>query len=99
MASNRIWNLMYALGNTGRIVGDAANPQDRAGALGGAATISGNGWRVWVEHKDTGKRIFESDKEVAHRKAGGTLTTMQDWRDANPEPTHGCGHMQGRGAA
>ncbi len=68
MASNRVWKLMYALGNTTRVVGDAANPQDRTGALGGAATIAGNGWRVWVEHKDTGKRIFESQSEVAHRQ-------------------------------
>lgn len=27
------------------------------------------------------------------------VSTLQDWRDANPEPVHGCGHMQGRGAA
>lgn len=67
MASNRIWDLMYAVGNTGRVVGDAANPQDRAGALGGAATVATNGWRVWVEHKDTGKRIFESAAEQQHR--------------------------------
>lgn len=68
MASNRVWNLMYVRGNTGRVVGDGANPQDRTGALAGAATIAGNGWQVWVEHEKTGKRIFESANEVAHRK-------------------------------
>lgn len=30
------------------------------------------------------------------RKGAGT---MQEWRGQNPEPKHGCGHMQGRGAA
>lgn len=69
MATNRVWNLMYAVGNTGRIAGDAANPQDRAGALSGAATIAGNGWRVWVEHHASGKRIFESDSEKQHQAA------------------------------
>jgi len=29
----------------------------------------------------------------------GSASTMADWRRDNPEPTHGCGHMQGRGAA
>lgn len=67
MATNRIWNLMYALGNTSRVVGDAANPQDRTGALSGAEHVAKNGWRVWVEHKDTGKRIFESAAEQKHR--------------------------------
>lgn len=26
-------------------------------------------------------------------------STMQELRDETPEPAHGCGHMQGRGAA
>lgn len=69
MASNRIWNLMYAAGNTGRVIGDSANPQDRTGALSGAVTVTESGWRVWVEHKDTGKRIFESEVEKQHQAA------------------------------
>jgi len=28
-----------------------------------------------------------------------TPSTMQELRDKHPEPIHGCGHMQGRGAA
>lgn len=59
---------MYAVGNTGRITGDAANPQDRCGAMGGAETISQNGWRVWMEHQGTGKRIYESPAEIEHRR-------------------------------
>jgi len=67
--STKVWNLMYALGNTDRVVGDAGNPQARRSALEGAAVIDKNGWRVWVEHHETGKRIFESEREKAHREA------------------------------
>ncbi len=35
----------------------------------------------------------------SRRDGAGTPSTMQEWRAANPNPTHGCGHMQGRGAA
>lgn len=69
MASNHVWNLMYVLGNTSRVVGDAANPQDRTGALSGAEHVSKNGWRVWVEHHESGRRIFESDAEKQHKAA------------------------------
>ena len=34
-----------------------------------AAIIAANGWRVWVEYKDTGKRIFESKSEKQHAAA------------------------------
>ena len=67
--SVKVWNLMYEAGRTGRVIGDAENPQRRASALQGAATIERNGWRVWVEHHQTGKRIFQSELEVAHQKA------------------------------
>ncbi len=69
MASHDVWNLLYALGKTDRVMGDSENPQRRARALDGAATITKNGWRCWVEHKDTGKRIFENPAETAHRQA------------------------------
>jgi len=59
---------MYVVGKTGRVVSDADNPQDRTGALRGAETVSRNGWRVWVEHHQTGKRIFESQDEIAAKK-------------------------------
>lgn len=67
MASNRIWNLVYVLGNTPRVVGDAANPQDRSGSINGAEHVAKNGWRVWVEHHKTGERIYESEAEKAHK--------------------------------
>lgn len=68
--STKVWNVMYVLGNTARIVGDAGNPQARQSALHLAAVVDKNGWRVWVEHHKTGKRLFESDREKAHREAG-----------------------------
>lgn len=67
--TTKVWNLMYALGNTMRIVGDASNPQTRKSALEGAAVIERNGWKVWVEHQSSAKRIFESAREIEHRQA------------------------------
>jgi len=67
--TTKVWNLMYALGNTERIIGDDGNPQSRKSALEGAAVIDRNGWRVWVEHQTNGKRIFESAREIEHRQA------------------------------
>lgn len=67
--SKRIWNLMYHCGKRVAVTANADNPLPRAQALQGAATIAGNGWKVWVEHADTGKRIFESP---AQGRDGGT---------------------------
>lgn len=67
--TTKVWNLMYALGNTARIMGDAGNPHSRKSALEGAAVIEKNGWRVWVEHHSNAKRIFESAREIEHRQA------------------------------
>lgn len=50
--TKKVWNLMYALGNTERIASDAGNPQSRQSALAGASVIEKNGWRVWVEHRE-----------------------------------------------
>ncbi|HDR8983194.1 hypothetical protein QZM46_07590 [Burkholderia vietnamiensis] len=69
MSTNKVWNLIYVLGNTDRVMSDADNPQARASALDGAATIDKNGWRVWVEHHRTSERIFESEREKLHRVA------------------------------
>jgi hypothetical protein len=67
--TTKVWNLMYAMGNTDRVVGDGANPQSRKSALEGAAVIEKNGWRVWIEHQSSAKRIFESAREIDHRRA------------------------------
>jgi len=67
--STKVWNLMYALGNTEQVVGDASNPQERKSALEGATVIDKNGWRVWVEHHTTSARLYENEREKAHRTA------------------------------
>lgn len=64
--SKRIWNLMYVVGNPTmftNVTSNASNPLPRAEAIAGAELIGANGWRVWVEHIDSKKRIFESEQE------------------------------------
>lgn len=64
------WNLMYVAGNPDirtKVISNASNPIKRSEALAGAEKIAANGWRVWVEHKDTGKRIFESEIEKSYK--------------------------------
>lgn len=44
------------------------------------------------------------DRSASHRSRTQPFDapaglTMNEWRQQNPTPTHGCGHMQGRGAA
>lgn len=70
MTSKRIWNLCYIPGNPAtrrKVITYAGSPMLRYEALAGARKIADNGWRVWVEHKDTHKRIFESAIEKEYR--------------------------------
>lgn len=69
IVSTKVWSLMYRLGTTWRVVGDAANPQGRKSALEGAATITRNGWRVWVEHHTSGKVLYQNPAEIAHQQS------------------------------
>lgn len=41
-------------------------PLRRSEALESALQVAGNRWRVWIEHKDTGARIFESEAETKY---------------------------------
>lgn len=67
MATQSVWNLKYVVGNPAmfsNVTTAAGSPMKRSEALNGAQTIEANGgWRVWVEHAETGKRIFESAAE------------------------------------
>ncbi len=66
------WELKYVVGNPEtrfKVTSDAANPQRRSKALAGAKKLAGNDWRVWVEHTETGERIFESEQEIAYSLA------------------------------
>jgi hypothetical protein len=74
MATNKVWKICYVPGNPAmfsRVVEDAANPYMKSRALAVAKFIAdnGGGWRVWVEHSITGKRIFESKAEIHHQAA------------------------------
>lgn len=65
---------MYVVGNPAmfsRVTASADNPMSRSDALAAAEKVAGNGggWRVWVEHHQNGRRIFESQTETAHKAA------------------------------
>lgn len=54
--------------------------------------------------KCCGPMLAAVERELAFRDRATVLDnpegmTMSEWRAANPESRHGCGHMQGRGAA
>lgn len=73
MASQKIWNVKYVVGNPAmfsKVTTAAGGPFRRADALHNAEVVAGNGggWRVWVEHAVMSKRIFESDAEKLHQK-------------------------------
>lgn len=68
MSKQNVWNLKYVAGNPeifSKVVTAAGSPMKRSDALTGAKTIeaNGGGWRAWVEHAESGKRIFESEAE------------------------------------
>lgn len=67
MKTQNIWLLRYVTGNPEiytKVITDAQSPLKRNAALEAAQRIANNGWRCWVEHKDTAKRIFESPREI-----------------------------------
>ncbi len=49
-----------------------------------------------VDAENTRQWLAGFDATVLQKESP---STMQEWRDATLEPVHGCGHMQGRGAA
>jgi len=72
---------------------------ERAYKDGYAAGYAGRTWldcgysgrlrEKWLDGFDAGR----------NSRAAGSPSTMADWRHSHPNPVHGCGHMQGRGAA
>lgn len=74
MATQKVWTLQYVVGNPktfSKVTSAAGGPMKRSEALDGARTIEGNGggWRVWVQHAQSGVRIFESAAEKEHQAA------------------------------
>jgi hypothetical protein len=66
MASKKVWNLMYRAGTQGRIISAGDNPVTRKEALAGAAAVTKNGWRVWVEHHITRQIILQNPAELKY---------------------------------
>lgn len=63
MDGTKEWNLMYLMGNSALgAKAFAKNPMQRSEALSESQKIADNGWHVWVEHKVSGERIFDSKK-------------------------------------
>ena len=68
--NNNVWKLMFISGSATKVVKHAEDrPLPRKVALDKAVAISRNGWRVWIEHYQTGKRLFENDAERSYRLA------------------------------
>ncbi len=67
--STKVWNLMYRIGTVGKVTSAADNPVTRKAALEGAAVVTKNGWRVWVEHHTSGKILYQNPAEVAHQQS------------------------------
>lgn len=60
---------MYRVGTDGRVASSADNPVTRKVALEGAAVVTNNGWRAWVEHHTSGKILYQNPAEVAHQQS------------------------------
>lgn len=54
---------------------------------------------AWLEKHGEGVTIHGYSSPETQWPTDGGGPTMADWRRNNPNPKHGCGHMQGRGAA
>lgn len=80
MAAQRVWDVKYVAGNPAmfsRVRTDAGGPHRRAEALAAAEQVAGNGWRVWIEHHETGKRIFESEAERQFKRDAETKRIIE----------------------
>jgi hypothetical protein len=83
--SKPVWSLMYVAGNPAmftKVTANASNPLSRAEAIEGAEKLAKSGWRVWVEHHQTAKRIFESEAEVAAQEAANARRII-DFAEVN----------------
>lgn len=60
---------MYRMGAGGRVIGAADNPVTRKVAADGAAVITKNGWRAWIEHHKSGEIVYQNPAEVEYQQA------------------------------
>ena len=65
--TKKVWKLHFVAGNP-KLFDKAAGGEIMARweAIEAAQRMSANGWRAWVEHHETGVRIYESDAEKSH---------------------------------
>lgn len=72
MATQRVWDVKYVVGNPAmcsNVTVAAGGPFRRAEAMAAAEKVASNDWRAWVEHHETGKRIYESEAERQFKRA------------------------------
>lgn len=67
--TTKVWNLMYRMGTVGRVISSTDNPVTRKVALEGAAVVTKNGWRVWVEHHTSGKILYRNPAEAGYQQS------------------------------
>ncbi|WP_018984035.1 hypothetical protein [Salinimonas chungwhensis] len=66
MATQKVWNVKFVVGNPKiykEVKTDQQGPFRKGDAVERATVRADKGWRAWVEHTETKKRIFESDVE------------------------------------
>jgi hypothetical protein len=79
--TNKVWNLMFRHGSMSeRVISSGDNPVSRKVALEGAATITKNGWRAWVEHATTKKSCFKTQlkSNIKSRLSLNDSTTLSE---------------------
>lgn len=92
--SRKIWNVMYVAGNPAiysQVRACEENPLTRPQAMEIFNAISANGWRVYIEHAHTGKRMAESELEKTwknqvasdgEKKKENKPSFLKDWYEA-----------------
>lgn len=71
MSAQKVWSVKYVAGNPAmfsKVTEADGGPFRRAAALEACEHVARNGWRAWVEHHATGKRIFESEAELQFKR-------------------------------
>lgn len=62
----RVWHVKFVQGD--RVLCDEQGPFTRRCALRVADAVDKNGWRVWVEHFASGRRIHSGKAELAFQQ-------------------------------
>ena len=73
--SKKVWNVMHVPADSagGGTIAFEGNPLQRSVALAKAEQIAGGGLVSWVEHHQTGRRLYESPVERARKDWGDQI--------------------------